>query len=231
MMCSLRALLSVVLGLSLSMCVLAQPPAKPPLVPPGPPPKVEPPAKPKPKPKPVQARVPQPTFNSESEAGPDFQVQGEYLGKIRTDEGEIQEGAQVIALGDGKFRAVGYHGGLPGAGWDRSETVEVEGETAGGATTFKLADPPITATVSDGVMTIKTADGQVLGTLKKTFRQSPTLGAKFPAGAIVLFDGTSADAFDNGRMENGLLLEGCTSKRTFKDHTLHLEFRTPFMPF
>ncbi len=223
-----RCLLSVAVILAFPLCGLAQPP-KPPL-PPGPPPGFAPPEF-KPAPKVAKTHVPQPTFNSVAEAGADYQVQGEYVGKIRNDEGEVQQGVQIIALGDGTFRAVGYHGGLPGAGWDRSETIEVEGSTVGGQTTFTVSDPPITATVADGVMTIKEADGHVLGTLKKTTRESPTLGAKYPAGAIVLFDGANADAFENGQMENGLLLEGCTSKRTFKDHTLHLEFRTPFMPY
>jgi hypothetical protein len=48
---------------------------------------------------------------------------------------------------------------------------------------------------------------------------------------VVLFDGKSADAFDGGRLtEDGLLKAGATSKQTFGDCTLHLEFRTPYMP-
>jgi hypothetical protein len=46
-----------------------------------------------------------------------------------------------------------------------------------------------------------------------------------------LFDGTSTDAWENGKMENGHLLStGATSKRQFGDYTMHLEFRTPYMP-
>ncbi len=45
------------------------------------------------------------------------------------------------------------------------------------------------------------------------------------------FDGSSADQFENGKLVDGLLAAtNCTSKATFGDHTLHLEFRTPFMP-
>jgi hypothetical protein len=63
-------------------------------------------------------------------------------------------------------------------------------------------------------------------------RKSETLGAKPPEGAVVLFDGTSAEHFRGGRMtEDGLLMEGATSKRNFQNFTLHLEFRTPFQPF
>jgi hypothetical protein len=68
-------------------------------------------------------------------------------------------------------------------------------------------------------------------TLEKVHRKSPTLGKEPPAGAVVLFDGTNADNFKNGRMtEDGLLEQGCTSKRTFGSHRLHIEFRLPYQP-
>jgi hypothetical protein len=48
---------------------------------------------------------------------------------------------------------------------------------------------------------------------------------------VVLFDGNSADQFDGGKItEDGLLEVGCVGKPKFQDFTMHLEFRTPFMP-
>ena len=47
----------------------------------------------------------------------------------------------------------------------------------------------------------------------------------------MLFDGTSADKWNGGRLvDGGLLAAGCTSKQKFHDFQLHIEFQTPFMP-
>ncbi len=160
-------------------------------------------------------------------AGPDYAVQGEYVGE--TVEGQ-KWGAQIIALGDDKFRVVGYKGGLPGEGWLRGdEQVSADGERINGTVTFE--GPEFTAKVSDGQLIVEDFNGDEVARLKKVHRKSPTLGKKPPANAIVLFDGTSADEFENGKIVMGnLLAANCWSKRKFGDHTLHVEFRTPFKP-
>lgn len=171
-----------------------------------------------------------PAFLDPATAGPDFQIQGEYLGEVQTNEGLRQYGAQVIALGQGQFRAVGYPGGLPGEGWQRGdEKSEVEGRLENGEVNFYVEGA--VAKLKDGAITVL-LDGRTLGTLKKVERKSPTLGARPPAGAIVLFDGSTAETFENGKLVEGNLLaaSGCTSRHKLGDHQLHVEFRTPFMP-
>ena len=151
-----------------------------------------------------------------AEAGPDFAVQGEYVGEVPGEGGQAKIGVQVIALGDGKFHAVGYIGGLPGDGWDGQKKIEADGQTKDGVTTF-THEGGGKATVKDGVLTIIGNEGKVVATLKKVDRKSPTLGEKPPAGAVVLFDGKTADAFKGGRMTpDGLLMEGATSKQNVR---------------
>ena len=141
---------------------------------------------------------------------PGFLVQGEYVGEVTQSNGKKKLGVQVISLGKGKFHAVWRNGGLPGDGWDKHESAPREGEIVAGVTTFKADEQ--TATIKDGVMAIAT-NGKVIGELKRIVRKSPTLGAKPPKGAVVLFDGKNADQFENGRMtDDGLLKQGATSK-------------------
>lgn len=161
-------------------------------------------------------------------AGPDYAMQGEYKGT--SDEGDKTFGAQVIALGHGKFRVVGFHGGLPGDGWSRGDEQHMaEGEVADGKVSVSIKDADVV--VGDGKVLVM-VEGEVHATLKKVERKSPTLGAKPPQGATVLFDGTSADQFDNGKMSDDkhLIATGCATKKKLGDHQLHLEFRTPFVP-
>ena len=159
---------------------------------------------------------------------PDVSVQGEYVGEVTKPDGKKKLGIQVIALGKGKFHAVWRIGGLPGDGWDKKEIALIEAETTAGVTTFKSDDQ--TATIKDGAMTLAT-DGKTVGELKRIVRKSSTLGAKPPKGAVVLFDGKSADHFENGRMtDDGLLKQGATSKFKHQSGSLHIEFQIPYGP-
>lgn len=160
---------------------------------------------------------------------PDFSLQGEYSGEMETDEGKQKIGVQVVALGKGRFHAVGYIGGLPGDGWNRGEKREADGELHGAEVVFQGGDA--CATLRDGAITLANGSGQVIGRMSRIERKSPTLGLKPPADAVVLFDGSNADTFEGGRMTpDGLLMEGATSRRKFGSGTLHIEFRTPYQP-
>ena len=169
------------------------------------------------------------TIIEAEKGGVDYQVQGEYLGVIDADNGRSW-GVQVIALGKGKFHAVGYPGGLPGDGYDPGESVrEGDGSLEGNEAKFVGNEFQL---VADG-KTLKVQDlsSATLGTLQKVNRESSTLGAKPPQGAVILFDGKDASAWDAGRVTaEGLLDIGPATKQKFNDFTLHLEFRTPFMP-
>jgi len=162
-------------------------------------------------------------FLTVESAGQDYVDQGEYANGWG--------GAQVIALGDDKFRVVIHKGGLPGAGWDKSPKTEVEGRRNGAAILFTNASNGWTYSVARGVLTTKTDQGDVYE-MKKVSRTSATLGAKPPVGADILFDGTSANAWSNGQIDERHFLRcGTKSKALFTNFTLHVEFLLPFKPY
>jgi len=167
----------------------------------------------------VQAADPKKTFTNPTDAGPDFAAQGEYLGSGIA--------AQVIAMGDGTFHIVGFAGSLPGGG-DSEKKKEADGKWDGDKVVF--SSEGVTGQIQGNELTATDTEGTKF-VLNKTERKSPTLGAKPPEGATVLFDGTNAEAWAGGKMDaDGNLQAGTLSKREFGDCQLHVEFRTPFMP-
>jgi hypothetical protein len=170
----------------------------------------------------------------------DFRIQGEYTGMI---DGKKPLAAQVIARDGGKFEVVFLAGGLPGQGWD--------GKTRIAAAGVLVKESPVFARVEGkgwtGQCTLgteatfegKTDQGEVFS-LRRVVRQSPLLGAKPPKDALILFDGTNLNEWNNGKMieepgreENSkerLLAPGATTKKTFRNFKLHVEFRLPFRP-
>ncbi len=163
---------------------------------------------------------------------PDFAVQGEF----HHSQDKLSGGVQVIALGGGKFDAIVLEGGLPGAGWmPGNKRLVLHGERKDDKIVFDDETGAVKASIrNDRFFTLESVSSPIDGfpsVLERIERKSPTLGAKPPEGAVVLFDGSSTDAWENGKMENGHLLStGATSKQLFGDYTLHLEFRTPYMP-
>ena len=141
----------------------------------------------------------------------DYAIQGEYTGVVKGEDGELKLGCQVVALGKGNFMARGYVGGLPGDGWNRTKEDTVTSSLKdGGSVVFE--NDKHRAILKDGRMKVETLDGDKMGELMKVDRKSPTLGAKPPKGAVVLFEGASPENFKPGRMtEDHLLMEGAKS--------------------
>ena len=185
------------------------------------------------------------TNPSDTSLPADFKIQGEYKGEGL--------GAQVIALGGGAFQAVLYPGGLPGDGWDGKNKILLAG--TGGAFTAAdgkrkyLAQKPeeFSATSTfppegQKAATAEAKDGKLAGkiedkafTLERVERKSPTLGAKAPEGAIVLFDGTKTDEFKGGRLDSATGLLNTDGKdivtvRKFSNYVMHIEFMLPYRP-
>jgi hypothetical protein len=176
-------------------------------------------------PKKGPAKKPSGTFTSAADAGPDYLVQGEYRGKGPS-KGKL--GAQVVALGDGKFDVYFLTGGLPGDGWDGKGRVKVPARTEAGKTT--LTGKGWSGDIAGGTLSGKTEAGDPFQ-LERVERRSPTEGANPPKGAVVLFDGKSVDAWAGGQLvEGNLLYRGTTSKQRFAAGKYHVEFRTPFQP-
>ena len=156
----------------------------------------------------------------------DFPFQGEYSGPAD----KKAFGVQVVALGNGEFDYVIYPGGLPGDGWDGDKANRKKGKA-------KRSDDHVIGKSAEGHGIVingeklKLTSGEKSVELAKIVRKSPTLGAKPPKNAKELFDGKSADHFKNGKItEDGLLMQGVTSKNLFQRCRIHIEFRLPYMP-
>lgn len=157
----------------------------------------------------------------------DYAVQGEYSGMINAK----KVACQVVAMGEGDFMVRQYEGGLPGDGWNLGKNIILRGSlNEKGIADCLNQEKTSRFTIKDGVAKFWMKD-EVLGSLQKIDRKSPTLGAKPPKKAIVLFEGASAENFKPGRMtDDHLLMEGAKSIKLFADHRLHIEFRLPYKP-
>ena len=166
-----------------------------------------------------------------AEVDEDFAFQGEYYGDVRAVDGRrVVFGLQVAALGDGRFSALGYQGGLPGSGWDQENVIPWTGARQADVLTFRGERGTVIIRQERGRVIDST--GREVGRVRKVRRVSTTLGAAPPAGAVVLFDGTSVAKFEQGTMsDEGWLAPGAATKLPVRDFQLHLEFQTPYMPF
>jgi hypothetical protein len=161
-------------------------------------------------------------------AGPDFAIQGEYIGETSE---KAKLGVEVVSRGNGNFMVNFLPGGLRGEGGDYAKRTQATAKTEEGKVAVTSKDGKWSAVIASGKMTGKTAEGHSF-TLDRVIRKSKTLGEKPPPGAIILFDGSNTDEWPKGKIVDGNLLgSDIASKKTFKDHKFHVEFRLSFMPF
>jgi len=168
---------------------------------------------------------------AEAQADPDFAIQGEYLGPGKLPGGEKEKiGAQVVALGQGKFDVYLLDGGLPGEGWQRGLLRMRVSASRNEAGKVSITQDQLTGEIVDGKLSLQLAEGNKVQ-LERVERKSPTLGAQPPEGAIVLFDGSNTDWFPGGKFgPDQSLFSGVLSKPAFNSCKIHLEFRLTWMP-
>jgi len=175
-------------------------------------------------------------------------VMGNWEGRWSgLDFGEGPISAQIIAEGKGSFRAVisvSVEGSGPFAGEmkgeDKGDTVVFKGTVDVGSEYGGVYE--IVGAVSKATFAGDFSGSQSRGgfELKKVRKTSPTLGAKPPEGAIVLFDGKDFSKLVKSKTEpNPWLPVGDAMEvrngsvqtvQEFGSFKLHLEFRTPFEP-
>jgi hypothetical protein len=137
-------------------------------------------------------------------------IMGDWQGNWTTTEGTVLPlAAQVIALDSGKYEA-----NLLSEFDTRDEHVVVlDGKKEGSETKFmghaevgKMIGTTWRGDIK-GEQFVGTVEGNKTGTfeLRKVMRLSPRLGAKPPAGAIVLFDGTNLDEWEHVKDPVGFL--------------------------
>ncbi|MDQ3331871.1 MAG: DUF1080 domain-containing protein [Planctomycetota bacterium] len=180
------------------------------------------------------AAEPHAAVTDPSQAGPDFPFVGEYVGAISVFDGRVWRtvpiGLQVVALGDGKFEAVEYMNGLPGAGWNGRDKAVLPGRREGNVVKIDAVPTGITLNGAVGRVGMPGSTTAV-GSLHRINRASPTLGMRPPREATVLFNGRGTDQFKNAKLtEDGLLAQGAETIKPYSDFTMHVEYRLPFMP-
>lgn len=173
-----------------------------------------------------------PAYTVPPEKEPNYPLMGEFVGQIGA-KGEKKKkqsvALQIRPVAGDQFHAIAFYGGLPGEPNHQSEEMRLIGLR--GNDSLVLSGGPWAIFVDPKGCNLVSSSGKLLGRLKRVHRVSPTLGAKAPEGATVLFDGTSVDHFVKAEMtDDGLLKQGALISPMFQDFDLHVEFRLPYMP-
>ena len=167
--------------------------------------------------------------------------------------------AQIIALGGGNYQALLYDTleerstafvSFQNAAQDGSILFDrTIGRGADNVLQITAHGLLVAASVWTGSIDTEHFTGRFRGrengsfSLERYGRPSPTLGAKPAPGAIVLFDGSNLKQWtglkrkkvgwkllNQNTMEVVPKTGSIISKKSFGDHRIHVEFRTPFMP-
>ena len=162
-------------------------------------------------------------------------LMGEFVGSIQGDNETTTLGIQIRPMGEGRFEALSYAGGLPGTeGCQLDQTTSYVGIRAGD--TLILSGGPLAIFVDADTCTLVGRDGSRAGRLDRVTRTSPTLGAAPPDGAI-LITGGDADApaytggaeVDDSDGDQPVVGRGVTIQPMAVDFDLHVEFKLPPM--
>jgi hypothetical protein len=166
-------------------------------------------------------------------------VQGLYEGTCKDAKGQQQIEARVVAWGHGAFKVFVRQA----LGEGKVAKITLDSKVEGDAVRF-------TGKAGDAEWTASYADGEIRGTcgpnatleLKRVVRESPTLGAKPPQGAVVLLDGKTFDEMTRPSLKDkteqpwkiteGGAIEvpkgGMNSKQQFAGSLkLHVEMKIP----
>jgi hypothetical protein len=183
--------------------------------------------KPKPEPKKPEPKKPEP---KKPEPKSDLALQGEFVGSVELQPSKLRNVfLHVRGVGHGKFEALQYADQPPTAKNHKPPVAELIGKRH--ENSLILSGGPWAVMLQDDRGLLVDAKGKVIGSLTRSQRSSPTLGAKPPKHALVLFDGSGTKQFVDGKMtDDGLLVEGTKVMPMFHDFNMHLEFRTPFVP-
>lgn len=168
-------------------------------------------------------------------------VMGLWEGRTPGEGGAVT--VKIIGLGDGMYRGViearhmelDWRGELTGI--ERGGVAAFAGQVASedGVMEFPVLAQWVNRTLRMHVHTFMGPNDDVEVLLKKTDLESPTAGAAPPEGAVVLFDGGGLEAW---HLRPGNVVDGAMkvtasafeSKQVFGDHTIHIEFKCPYIP-
>ena len=167
-----------------------------------------------------------------ADVNPEYDVIGEYVGDITTNNDEhFRLGLQIAYSGPKVFMLRVFTGGLPGDGYDDRPSVRRgAGRFENGSLTIPTKPGPVVFMFKDGQINV-VLKSELIGWARKHDRISPAVGRPPPEGAESLFDGSSLEQLSGGELLEGGLLKGqFSSKSLFQDHSIHLEFRLPYIP-